>query len=76
MPASAHSTYLQLPSISGGLLLHTEHENAPCSGEKGTSEHQYGSYLFLNLMKILAANNTVSNMNIIWTVLWKEHQPG
>jgi hypothetical protein len=35
LSATAYSIYLQLPSISGGRLLHPQPEDAPCRGDKG-----------------------------------------
>jgi hypothetical protein len=32
---TAYAIYSQLPSISGGLLLHPQTEDAPCNGDKG-----------------------------------------
>jgi hypothetical protein len=32
---TAYSIYSQLPSISGGLLLHPQPEDVPCHGDKG-----------------------------------------
>jgi hypothetical protein len=40
LSATAYSIYLQLSSISGGLLLHPQPpEDVPCSGDKGPIEH-------------------------------------
>jgi len=35
LSATACSIHSQLPSISGGRLLHPQHEDAPCRGNKG-----------------------------------------
>jgi hypothetical protein len=32
---TAYSVYSQLPSISGGRLLHSQPEDVPCRGDKG-----------------------------------------
>jgi hypothetical protein len=34
LSAIAFSIYLQLPSVSGGDILHAQPENAPCRGDK------------------------------------------
>jgi hypothetical protein len=35
LSATAYSLYSQLPSISGGRLLHLQPEDATCHGDKG-----------------------------------------
>jgi hypothetical protein len=40
LSATAYSIYLQLPSISGGHLLHLQPEDTPCHSDKGPT--QYG----------------------------------
>jgi hypothetical protein len=35
LSATAYSTYSQLPSKTGGNLLHPQPEDAPCRGDKG-----------------------------------------
>jgi hypothetical protein len=35
LSATAYSVYSQLPSISGGHLLHPQPEDTPCRGDKG-----------------------------------------
>jgi hypothetical protein len=37
LSATAYSIYWQLPSISGGRLLHPQLEGAPCRGDKGSN---------------------------------------
>jgi hypothetical protein len=36
---TAYSVYSQLPSKTGGHLLHPQHEDAPCRGDKGPTQH-------------------------------------
>jgi hypothetical protein len=43
MSATAHSIYSQLPSASGGRLLHPQPENRPCRGDKVIRVVLYGT---------------------------------
>jgi hypothetical protein len=40
LSATAYSIHSQLPSISGGRLLHPQPEDAPCGDDKGPIQYE------------------------------------
>jgi hypothetical protein len=59
LSATAYSIYLQLPSISGGRLLHPQPEDVPCRGDKGSTCHSFQHipqvihYIYLSVWKTI-----------------------
>jgi hypothetical protein len=57
LSATAYTIYSQLPSIPGGRLLHQQHEDAPCRGDKGPTQRRFYCitglicYLYISIAK-------------------------
>jgi hypothetical protein len=57
LSTTAYSIYLQLPSISGGHLLHLQPEDAPCHGDKGPTKHGIHYTVHTILRRYILWNN-------------------
>jgi hypothetical protein len=63
LPATAYSIYLQLPSKTGGSLLHPQPEDAPCRGDKWPTwrSNMYAYNIYIYIIKDKHTSKTCSN---------------
>jgi len=69
LSATAYSVYSHLPSISGGSLLHPQHEDAPCRGDRDPLKARISIHKFL-CEYFIVCDFIVLSVEIMF---WKRH---